>query len=112
MQDKTLKLINDVADAASFIIEQTENTSLESYESNRLLRQAVERNFEIIGEAVNQLRKIDPVTAALITDVDRIVAFRNVLSHGYSLIDNAHVWTVIINALPKMLSEVQKLSVR
>ena len=109
MQDKSLKLIGDVADAASFIIEQTRNISSENYVNNRLLRQAVERNFEIIGEAVNQLRKIDPATAALITDADRIVAFRNVLSHGYSLIDHTHVWRVIVDALPKLLREVQEL---
>ncbi len=109
MQDRALKLVKDVADAASFILEQTEDATFESYESNRLLRHAVERNFEIIGEAVDHLRKVDPATAALITDADRIVAFRNVLSHGYSLIDNTHVWKVIIHALPKLLTEVQNL---
>ncbi|MHB1768653.1 MAG: HepT-like ribonuclease domain-containing protein [Phycisphaerae bacterium] len=109
MQDKSRKLISDVVDAASFIMEQTRAASSESYAANRLLRQAVERNFEIIGEAINSLRRSDPEVAARITDTDRIVAFRNVLSHGYSLVDNAHVWNVIVEALPTLHAEAQDL---
>ena len=89
MQHRTLKQLDDVRDAAAFILDRTRGLSGQAYENDRLLRQAIERNFEIIGEAMNRVRKDDPAVAAQITDADRIVAFRNVLIHGYHLIDHA-----------------------
>ena len=61
------------------------------YLDNRMLRSAVERQFEIIGEALSQLAKIDPAVAARIPDLRRIVGFRNVLIHGYDRMDAASV---------------------
>jgi uncharacterized protein with HEPN domain len=55
MQPKTPKHLEDIHDAAAFILEVTAGKTLEAYRADRLLRQAVERNFEIIGEAVNRL---------------------------------------------------------
>ena len=95
MQIKTRKLLEDIRDAAAFVLDNTRGLSAAAYSANRLLRQAVERNFEIIGESVNRLRKLDPPVAVGITDADRIVAFRNVLIHTYHLIDDAEVWRVI-----------------
>jgi|ERR1700722_8050015 len=109
MHVKTRKLLDDVRDAAEFIVDRTRGFSATDYENDRLVRQAVERNFEIIGEAVNRLRKIDPAVAARITEVDRIVAFRNVLIHGYHMIDDAEVWRVIEHSLPVLLGEVQEM---
>ena len=45
---------------------------------------AVERKFEIIGEALNQLAKLDGAMAARIPDLPQVVAFRNQLIHGYA----------------------------
>ena len=109
MQPKTRKLLDDVRDAAAFILDQTRGLTSELYLRDRLRRQAVERNFEIIGEAVNLLRKSDPAVASQITDADRIVAFRNVLIHVYHLIDDAEVWRVIETSLPILLKEVEAL---
>ena len=109
MQHRTRKLLEDILDAASFILDRTAGVSAAVYKSDRLLRQAVERNFEIVGEAVNRLRQSDPPVAARITDADRIVAFRNVLIHVYHLIDDDEVWRVITNSLPPLLREVQEL---
>lgn len=91
MPPKTQKLLDDIRDAAKFILDSTAGSSEAEYVADRLLRQAVERNFEIIGEAMGRLRKLDPGTASKITDADRIVAFRNVLIHGYHLIDDTEV---------------------
>ena len=55
----------------------TDGVTLEQFRHDRLLRQAVERNFEIVGEAVRRLEKDDPGTAAAIADYRRIIAFRN-----------------------------------
>jgi uncharacterized protein with HEPN domain len=109
MQPKTQKLLDDVRDAAQFILDRTSGLSAAAYENDRLVRQAVERNFEIIGEAINLLRKTDPTVVACIGDANRIVRFRNVLIHGYHMIDHTAVWHVIENSLPILLREVEGL---
>jgi uncharacterized protein with HEPN domain len=109
MQPKTQKLLDDIRDAAAFILDRTRGLSAESYKNDRLLRQAVERNFEIIGEAVSRLRKSDPSVASGISNADHIVAFRNVLIHGYHLIDDTEVWRVIVQSLPILLREIEAI---
>jgi uncharacterized protein with HEPN domain len=109
MQPKTPKLLADVRDAAAFITQITSGKTLEAYRADRLLRQAVERNFEIIGEAVGRLTRIDPEIAARIGDHPQIIAFRNVLIHGYDLIDDAQVWRVITSDLPRLEQQVSEI---
>ena len=82
---------------------------LTQFKQDRLLRQAVERNFEIIGEALRRLEKDDPDTAARIADYRRIIAFRNVLIYGYDVIDPAIVWSAITDDLTPLLRDVQAL---
>lgn len=74
-----------------------------------MLRSAVERHFEIIGEAMNRIARYDPETAGRIGDYTRIIAFRNVLIHGYDLVNHEEVWKIIKNNLPQLLSEVEEL---
>ncbi len=109
MQPKTPKLLADILDATRFILDSVQAKTLEDYRANRALRQAIERNFEIIGEAVNRLGRIDPSVAAKISNSARIVAFRNLLIHGYDLIDDKEVWQVITGSLPTLLAEIQAL---
>ena len=109
MQPKTPKLLDDIRDAVAFIRQATDGKSLEVYRVDRMLRQAVERNFEIIGEAVGRLARLDPETAARIGDHPQIIAFRNVLIHGYDLIDDAQVWGVVTQDLPRLEQQVTEL---
>ena len=74
-----------------------------------LLRSAVERQFEIIGEALNQLSKLDADLAAGIPDLRRIVAFRNILIHGYATVDDALVWQALTEKLPDLAKTVRDL---
>jgi uncharacterized protein with HEPN domain len=74
-----------------------------------MLRAAVERQFEIIGEALNQLSKVDPELASAIPDLPRIVAFRNILIHGYATVDDALVWQVLRERLPELQRVMQAL---
>ena len=74
-----------------------------------MLRSAVGRQFEIIGEALNQLLKIDAETASQITDHRHIIAFRNILIHGYAQIDHRLVWGVVELNIPILISEVRAL---
>jgi len=106
MERKSPKLLEDIRDAAAFVRQILENKTLDDYRRDRLLRQAVERNFEIIGEAVGRLAKVDPDTSSRIGQYAQIIAFRNLLIHGYDLIDDAQVWEVIRLNLPTLEAEV------
>lgn len=83
----------------SFVAERTWS----DYLGDPMLRSAVERQFEIIGEALNRLSRADPDTADRIDDLPRIVAFRNVLVHGYATIDDAIVWEVATERLRELV---------
>ncbi len=109
MQPRAPKLLEDIRSAADFVRVETQGLTLQKFQYNRVLRQAVERNFEIIGEAMRRLEKDDPATAARITDYRRIIAFRNVLIHGYDIIDPAIVWSAIEDDLAPLLADVQAL---
>ena len=77
------------------------------FESNLMLQQATERNLEIIGEAVNNLLKIYPEIA--ITDARRMVDARNKIIHSYDDIQPYQIWNIIINHIPLLKTEVEKL---
>ena len=109
MQPEAPKLLEDVRDSAAFILEVVRNRTQAEYEADRVVRQAVERNFEIIGESLNRLSQADPETAQRVGPVPRIVAFRNILIHAYDNIDHAIVWHVIQNELPQLLARVESL---
>ena len=70
---------------------------------------AVERQFEIIGEAINQLSQIDPHTASRISDYRQIIAFRNILIHGYAQVDDRIVWDLVSDKLPVLQRETKTL---
>ena len=72
MHPKSPKLLEDIEDASSFVAEITANATLAEFIGDRRLRQLVERNFEIIGEALSRLRRIDPATMARISDLQRL----------------------------------------
>jgi uncharacterized protein with HEPN domain len=109
MRPKTPKLLEDIRDSAAFIREAVQGKTLDDYGRDRLLRQAIERNFEIIGEAVNRLAQHDSATAGCISKHRQIVDFRNILIHGYDLIDHRLVWSTIDEEVPILLAEVETL---
>jgi uncharacterized protein with HEPN domain len=81
----------------------------EAFIADDLLRSAVERQLQIIGEALSQLARVDPTTAGKLADLRRIIAFRNVLVHGYAAIDYATVWRLIEDRLPELQTSLQAL---
>ena len=74
-----------------------------------MLRAAVEREFQIIGEAISQLANLDPQIASAISEFRRIIAFRNILIHGYADVDNTLVWDIVETQLPLLKKEVEAL---
>ncbi|MGZ5056956.1 MAG: HepT-like ribonuclease domain-containing protein [Methylobacter sp.] len=99
----------DAREAAAAILEFVEGKTFEDYVADRMLRSAVERQFEIIGEALNQLCKIEPHWAKRIPDVPQIIAFRNVLIHGYASVNDLTVWRTIDESLPMLYETVTAL---
>jgi len=101
--------LEDIREAVELLVAFTEGRSLHDYTSDPMLSAAVEREFEIIGEALNRLRQTAPKVAAKIPKLDQIIAFRNILIHGYRAIDDRVVWSVIQQDLPTLRAVVQQL---
>jgi uncharacterized protein with HEPN domain len=69
----------------------------------------VERKFEIIGEALNRIKRLDKGLLVAIPQHERIIGFRNVISHGYDVIAPELVWDAIQNHLPVLRGMVEEL---
>jgi uncharacterized protein with HEPN domain len=91
------------------LIEFTRGKTFTDYAGDPLLRSAVERQFEIVGEALRVALQNRPELAASITDARAIVAFRNQLTHAYSAVDHATVWGLLERRVPQLRAEVTRL---
>jgi len=109
MKQKSPKWLEDIRASAAFILQASAAKTLQEYQSDPLLRAAIERHFEIIGEAMNRLARYDPEVASRTGDYPRIISFRNVLIHGYDLIDHAQVWKVVREQVPILLRQVESI---
>lgn len=109
MRLESLKLLEDIRVAAADALEMTAGMTYDDYVASKPLRYAVERCFEIAGEALGQLHKIDPDAAHRITDWRAIIAFRNVLIHGYAIVQHDKTWDIVTSELPVLLREVSEL---
>jgi uncharacterized protein with HEPN domain len=87
----------------------TSGKRFNDYQDDELLRAATERQFEIIGEALGRPARVDPLAAEQISEYRRIIAFRNILIHGYADIDDRLVWDIVEVQLPRLRSEVDVL---
>lgn len=77
------------------------------YQQNKLLRRAIEREIEIIGEATNRILKLDENIQ--IENARQIIDTRNWVIHGYDKVDDVVIWGIISNHLPKLQLEIEKL---
>ena len=102
MQRDPKSLLWDAREAADLIATITAGKSFADFDRDIILRSAVERQFEIVGEALAQLARLDAAMAAMVPDLREIVAFRNVLIHGYAVIDRARVWRVVEDNPPQL----------
>jgi len=109
MQLESKKYLFDTKQAAGLLADFTRGKSFADFQGDPMLRSAVERQFEIIGEALTKLAKVDQETATLVSEHRRIIAFRNILIHGYAQIDDRLVWGVLDSKLPTLSQEVKKL---
>jgi uncharacterized protein with HEPN domain len=99
----------DICEACKQIIEFTNGLSFEQYASNDLVKAAVERKFVTIGEVMMRIKRDYPETLERISGNYRIIGFRNVLVHGYDIIDDATVWSAVEDSVPVLLRETGAL---
>ena len=84
-----------------------DNRDFNAYKTNKLLKRAIERELEIIGEAAGRILKID--SSFPIENARRIVDLRNWVIHGYDIIDDIIIWGIISKQLPVLKNQVEVL---
>ncbi len=108
MTDEVKKCLQDILDSVNSINEYIGSPRLfANYEKNKFLRRAVEREIEIIGEAVNRISKLD--NSVIIANARQIIATRNRIAHAYDAVNNAIIWGIVINHLPYLKIEIENL---
>jgi uncharacterized protein with HEPN domain len=103
------KYLYDVSSACDLIAVFVDGKTFDDYRRDPMLRSAVERQFEIIGEALNGAVKIDADIKKQIPDAPRIISFRNRLIHGYATVSDAIVWGIVENYLPPLREQVKRM---
>ena len=104
-------LLADAVSAAADIVQFIDGMNRETYVSDARTQAAVERKFEIIGEALNRLSRDCPEVAERIPRLREVVDFRNLLIHGYATVIPDRVWDYARNDLPKLHRFVRDLLV-
>ena len=99
----------DIKQACDEIEEFTHSMTYQEYSGNALVKAAVERKFLMIGEALMRLKRENPEILETITNHEKIIGFRNVLVHGYDMIDDATVWSAIKDGIPPLRRKVENL---
>jgi len=109
MSKRTDKLLlEDIIEAIDNIIEYTANITVEEFMANKITKDAVTRNFEIIGEAANKLSKeFKDINSHI--DWQGLIGFRNILIHDYFGVDYNIVWNIKTNHLPSLKEKISHL---
>jgi uncharacterized protein with HEPN domain len=109
MKTTLKKRLLDALNACRAIQSFVANRTFREYEQNPMLRSAVERQFEIIGEALNQAEVDNPELSTLIPDLRRIVGLRNRIIHGYDSVDDELLWQTIQTHIPPLAQHLSEL---
>jgi uncharacterized protein with HEPN domain len=111
MDERILKWLYDIHFAIEEIESYFENTEkvFFEYQKNTMLKRAVERDLEIIGEAVNRIIKRDADFETLISNAKAIIGLRNQVIHSYDNISDENIWSILITHIPKLKKEVESL---
>lgn len=105
MPRSVLANLRDIVDARDSVVVTLHGVDMAAYLVNRTVRSAVEREFTIIGEAVNSISRQDPGLAHRISNARKIVGFRNQLVHDYVAIRDEVVWAIARHDAPVLRGE-------
>ena len=109
MRHKPGKLREDILRSIQEVEAFCYGKTFYDFQEDRALQLVVERELEIIGEALARLRRDHPNLAEQIRDVHKIVGLRNVLAHGYDILENEILWDIVENKLPILKADILKL---
>lgn len=111
MDERILKWLFDIRIAIEEIESFYENRerSFVKYQKDILLKRAIERELEIIGEAINRIISRDPSFVDKIKDAKSIIGLRNHVIHAYDNISDENIWAILINHLPRLKKEINTL---
>ena len=109
MQPKLLKYILDIENIIEEIETVKSKTDNNYYNFSRdiLLQRAVERDLEIIGEAIRKIIEIDPTVK--ISSSRNIIGLRNIISHAYDSVEPEMIWGIIQNNIPDLAEEIKRI---
>lgn len=108
MSPNIRKLILDIILSCEEIESFTSDKTFDRFLKDRLLQLAIEREFEIIGEALYRLERIDADgIEKKIPDYRKIIGFRNIITHGYDVIDDSSLWDFVKNRVPELLEKAR-----
>ncbi len=106
MNERVLKSLYDIKlsidEVDSYFSDK--QRSYQEYKRDIMFRRAIERNLEIIGEAMNRILKEDPNFS--IENARRIVGLRNQIIHGYDSVSDESIWGIVTKHLPKLKAEI------
>jgi len=108
MEIKIKKWLYDGLEASHAILAFCKNKTFSEYQDSLLLKSAVERQFEILGESLRRVREIDPQLIDSIKGSREAITFRNILAHEYSHIDDSIVWSIIDSDLLELQENIQR----
>ena len=109
MRDEIKKHLWDTRQALRNILEYASGKTLGDYRSSRMIRGAVEREFQIVGEGLARLHRADAQLASRIPHYRQIVEFRNVIVHEYDQISDEEVWSIVEDDVEPLLKTVESL---
>lgn len=104
MRGDTLKSLSDIRLAGERIVAITKSMTLEEMRSDWVRQLALERLFEIFGEALVRIRRTEPGVFERVPDAEGIVAMRNFLTHTYDLANPDRLWSAAVEDVPALLA--------
>ena len=109
MDDRVRECLQDSLEQAREVQSFTAGMTFQMYHTDRKTQAAVERKFEIIGEALNRIYNADEELLEQIRDYRSIISFRNILAHGYDSVEDRVVWGIIENDINTLIEDASEL---
>ena len=109
MNETSRQWLHDALQSARLVRDRVQRITPENYFDDEWFRSAVERRLEIIGEALNRVRRIEPGVEDRFPKIHEWIAQRNVLAHLYDQIDDMLVWRVVTDELPELITTLEAL---
>lgn len=108
MKNELRKCFYDIHQAILEIEDFVSGLDYDGYVEDAKTQRAVERDFEIVGEALNRIKREEEELLEHISEARKIIGFGNILAHGYDIVDDSIIWNAVTNHLPLLKGEISK----